>query len=65
MIYSGLEDKVWKALYSSNEFSDEMQKYLGLKTCCEKNDFTFKDLKEVIEEENTKTAHIICKVRLK
>ena len=65
MLYSGLEHKVWKALNSSNEFSDEMHKYLGLKKCCEKNDFTFKDLKTVIEKEKTQTAHIICKVRLK
>ena len=67
MLYSGLENNVWIALTSNSSyrFFEEMQRYLGLKKCCEKNDFTFKDLKEAIEKEETHTAHIICKVRLK
>jgi hypothetical protein len=45
--------------------SDEMKNFEGLKKCCEKNALTFKDLKEVVEKENIRTAHTFCKVRLK
>jgi hypothetical protein len=41
-----------------------MKKFEDLKRWCEKNALTFKDLKEVVEEENIQTAHTICKVRL-
>ena len=42
-----------------------MKNFEGLKRCCEKNALTFKDLKEVVEKENIRTAHTFCKVRLK
>ena len=64
MVFSGLPYADWKALYISTEFSDEMKKFEGLRRCCEQNALTFKDLKEVVEEENIQTAHTICKVRL-
>ena len=65
MVFSGLPYADWKALYISTELSYEMKKFEGLKKCCEKNALTFKDLKEVVEKENIRTAHTICKVRLK
>ena len=64
MVYSGLPYADWKALYISTELSDEMKKFEGLKRCCEKKALTFKDLKEVVEKENIRTAHTICEVRL-
>ena len=42
-----------------------MKNFEGLKRCREKNALIFKDLKEVVEKENIRTAHTICKVRLK
>ena len=65
IIISGLPCAVWDEIYTSIEFSNEMKKFEGLKRCCEKNVLTFKDLKEVVEKENIRTAHTICKVRLK
>ena len=64
MVFSGLPFADWKALDISTELSDEMKKFEGLKRCCEKNALTFKDLKEVIEKGNIRTAHTICEVRL-
>jgi hypothetical protein len=64
IIFSGLPNTVWHDINISNEFSTEMKKFEGLKRCCEKNALTFKDLKEVVEQENIRTAHTICKVRL-
>ena len=64
IIISGLPNPVWVEIYTSTEFSNEMKKFEGLKRCCEKNALTFKDLKEVVEQENIQTAHTICKVRL-
>jgi selenophosphate synthetase-related protein len=65
MVFSGLPYKDWRKLYISTKLSDEMKNFEGLKRCCEKNAFTFKDLKEVVEKENIRTAHTFCKVRLK
>ena len=65
MVFCGLPYADWKELYISTELSKEMKKFEGLKRCCEKNALTFKDLKEVVEKENIRTAHTICKVRLK
>ena len=65
IIVSGLPCAVWDEIYTTIEFSNEMKKFEGLKRCCEKNVLTFKDLKEVVEKENIRTAHTICKVRLK
>ena len=64
IISSGLPFTVRDDIYTSNEFSNEMKKFEDLKRWCEKNALTFKDLKEVVEEENIQTAHTICKVRL-
>jgi hypothetical protein len=64
IIFSGLPNTVWDNINTSTEFSNEMKKFEGLKRCCEENDLTFKDLKEVVEQENIRTAHTICKVRL-
>ena len=64
MVFSGLPFTDWKELYISTELSDEMKKFEGLKICCEKNALTFKNLKEVVEKENIRTAHTICEVRL-
>jgi selenophosphate synthetase-related protein len=64
MVHSGLPFAEWKALYISTELSVEMKKFEGLKKCCEKKALTFKDLKEVVEKENIRTAHTICEVRL-
>ena len=63
-ISSGLPYTVWREVYASTEFSNEMKKFEVLKRCCEKKALTFKDLKEVVEKENIQTAHTICKVRL-
>ena len=65
MVFSGLPYKDWGELYFSTKLSNERKKFEGLKTCCEKNALTFKDLKEIVEKENIRTAHTICKVRLK
>ena len=64
IICSELPYTVWDEIYTSTEFSNERKKFEGLKRCCEKNALTFKDLKEVVEKENIRTAHTICKVRL-
>jgi len=63
-IFSGLPYAVWQDVYTSTELSTEMKKFEALKRCCEKNALTFKDLKEVVEENSIRTAHTICKVRL-
>jgi hypothetical protein len=65
VIFSELPFTVWDEIYNSTEFSNERKKFESLKRCCEKNALTFKDLKEVVEKENIRTAHTICKVRLK
>ena len=62
---SGLPYTIGHEVYYSTEFSNEMKKFKGLTRCFEKNDLTFKDLKEIVEKGKIRTAHTICKVRLK